>query len=161
VAPTRRSRKPPENGRRKPKTKAKPAPKAAPAAAPAKAEGRDDKGRFSEGNRAAVGYGRPKKDWDIETEAINWSVPIVTRFGMMGATARSPQDVAAGKAVLAYAHGMPRQRTELTGKDGKDLIPSRDDAIEALRAAVPGATIPPPAAPVEPADPGDKGEPGE
>lgn len=138
--PTRRSRKPPKNGRVKAKTKR--------SAKPPERGARDEKGRFGEGNKAAVGFGRPKKDWDIETEAINWSVPIVARFGMMGATARSPQDVAAGKAVLAYAHGMPRQRTELTGKDGKDLIPSRDDAIEALRAAVPAAstTAAPPAA---------------
>lgn len=146
MAPTRRTRKPPKSGRRKRKTTAK--------SSAGRGEGRDDKGRFSEGNRAGVGYGRPKKDWDIETEAINWSIPIMMRFGMMGATARSPQDVAAGKAVLAYAHGMPRQRTELTGKDGKDLIPSRDDAIEALRAAVPGAT----AAPAMSAGPGDEPE---
>jgi len=39
----------------------------------------------------------------------------------MGARAETAAEVMAGKIVIEYGHDKPRQRTELTGKDGAPL----------------------------------------
>lgn len=69
--------------------------------------------------------------------------------------------VAAARGVIEHAAGRPMQRTELTGKDGKDLIPAtKDQAIEALRAVMPKIAAPP-AAPAPPPPPEEDPEPTE
>lgn len=75
-------------------------------------------GRFQKGNQASKGKGRPRKDFDLETVARELSEPILRRFAEMGEGARSPQAVAAGKVVLAYGWGNPRERKEHSGPDG-------------------------------------------
>lgn len=75
-------------------------------------------GRFERGNQAARGKGRPKKDFDLETEAQVLSPPILRRFAAMGARGVFPHDVAAGRVVLAYAYGNPRERKEVSGPNG-------------------------------------------
>lgn len=75
-------------------------------------------GRFQKGNQASKGKGRPKKDFDLETVARDLSEPILRRFAEMGEYARTPQAVAAGKVVLAYGWGNPRERKEHSGPGG-------------------------------------------
>lgn len=50
---------------------------------------------------------------------------------------RGLAQVRAAEIIIERAYGKPPTRIEATGKDGKDLIPSRDEAINALKAVVP------------------------
>lgn len=84
---------------------------------------------FAPGNQAGKGHGRPKKDWDIETEAKALTPAILARFAVMGANARSPHDVAAGKVVIAYAEGLPKARTEHSGPGGKPISVRTDEGM--------------------------------
>jgi hypothetical protein len=82
---------------------------------------------FEPGNQAAVGYGRPKKDFDIETRCKELSQDIIEHYATMGKTATTGPEVEAGKVVLAYAHGKPRVRLEHSGPGGGPL------QVEAVR----------------------------
>lgn len=85
---------------------------------PAERAARDAKGRFGKGNQAAVGFGRPKKDFDIETACMAWTPDIVEHFGYQGTIAQTGAQVEMGKAVLAYHLGKPRVRIEHSGPGG-------------------------------------------
>lgn len=65
--------------------------------------------------------GRPKKDFDLVTRCRELTPDIIERYGMLGARAKTAGEVLAGRIVLEYGNDKPRQRTEITGKDGAPL----------------------------------------
>jgi len=76
--------------------------------------------------------GRPKKDFDLVTRCKELTPAIIERYAIMGATATTAAEVSAGKVVIAYAEGLPRQRTEITGLDGEPLKITYDHVREKL-----------------------------
>lgn len=72
------------------------------------------------------------------------------RLKIIAMTARPMDALKAIELSYAYGRGRPKVTTEVTGPDGAPLIPSRDDAIHALRA------VTAPADAVESGEPVDK-----
>jgi hypothetical protein len=75
---------------------------------------------FPPGNRANPS-GRPKKDFDLVTRCRELTPDIIERYGKLGKGAKSAAEVQAGKVVIEYGYDKPKQRTELTGKDGAPI----------------------------------------
>lgn len=82
-----------------------------------KTGGRD----FKRGEPSPNPKGRPKKEFDLVTRCRELTGPIIEHYGRVAARAKSGWQVMAGKVVIEYGHDKPRQRTELTGKDGAPL----------------------------------------
>jgi hypothetical protein len=100
------------------------------------AQQRGTDGRFGNGNQAARGHGRPPKPRELVMKAREMSMGILIHFGMMGMKAKTGAEVQAGKIVLQYGLGMPKQSVELSGPDGDPLVPTMNDALEKLRGIV-------------------------
>jgi len=73
---------------------------------------------FTPGNQAAVGHGRPKKDFDLVTRCQELTPDIIEHYGARGAVAETGADVEMGKVVVAYGHGRPKATHEHTGPGG-------------------------------------------
>lgn len=96
---------------------------------------------FEAGNKAAVGHGRPKISPNYR-KAIKELEPMALQaLGEILDESDHPQRAAVAQYVVNRRRGRPLDRSEITGKNGKDLIPTRDDAIEALKAVVPRAAV--------------------
>lgn len=135
-----------------------------------RAENAKPRGRpFEPGNQAAVGHGRPKKDWDIVTRCQDLSADIIEHYGLRGARAETGAEVEMGKVVVAYGFGKPHARHEHTGVGGGPIqieaVRTTEQKRQRLRqiareAAARVTTAEPPALPAQEAAAADEPEPG-
>lgn len=89
---------------------------------------------FEPGNQAAVGHGRPKKDFDLVTRCQDLSEDIIEHYGLRGARAETGAEVEMGKVVVAYGYGKPRARHEHSGPGGGPIQVEAVQTTEQKRA---------------------------
>ena len=75
---------------------------------------------------------KPKFDEEELTAILNAAWPKKARIEAFGKVAERARrgDLEALKFLSAYGYGKPRERHEITGKDGKDLVPVLNITLE-------------------------------
>jgi hypothetical protein len=65
--------------------------------------------------------GRPKKNKDLVTRCQDLTEKVLDNLEEIVEQGKPLERIKAGEIILAYGHGKPTQRTELTGQNGDEL----------------------------------------